>query len=314
MKKSLIYIPNGLNSPEVEILLCQAQKEINEKKNVYILICDGGKNFHCSKNINSINLICFACKNKRKSYLKQLKGKYKLIRTPQILKNNFSNNQKFNLSKLFNYKFKKIDNGLAAYSSYVELTRDRDLDGYIAQKTINNLINTSNQLDLKLTGMQGDVMKESATIALAYLKSNAEQLGIDSRLFTSYDINIHVPQGAIPKDGPSAGVTLLTALTSLFTQKKVAPKLAMTGEITLRGKVLPVGGIKEKILAAKRAKITNILLCDKNRKDIEEIEAHYLKGMTFHYVQEMSEVLELAILDQKVKSPKKLEVPAVPKG
>jgi ATP-dependent Lon protease len=158
-----------------------------------------------------------------------------------------------------------------------------------------------------ITGNLGDVMKESATIALAYLKSNAEQLRIDSRLFTSYDINIHVPQGAIPKDGPSAGVTLLTALTSLFTQKKVAPKLAMTGEITLRGKVLPVGGIKEKILAAKRAKITNILLCDKNRKDIEEIEAHYLKGMTFHYVQEMSEVLELAILDQKVKGAKKLE-------
>ena len=158
-----------------------------------------------------------------------------------------------------------------------------------------------------ITGNLGDVMKESATIALAYLKSNAEQLGIDSRLFTSYDINIHVPQGAIPKDGPSAGVTLLTALTSLFTQKKVAPKLAMTGEITLRGKVLPVGGIKEKILAAKRAKITNILLCDKNRKDIEEIEAHYVKGMTFHYVQEMSEVLELAILDQKVKGAKKLE-------
>ncbi len=158
-----------------------------------------------------------------------------------------------------------------------------------------------------ITGNLGDVMKESATIALAYLKSNAEQLGIDSRFFTSYDINIHVPQGAIPKDGPSAGVTLLTALTSLFTQKKVAPKIAMTGEITLRGKVLPVGGIKEKILAAKRAKITNILLCDKNRKDIEEIEAHYLKGMTFHYVQEMSEVLELAILDQKVKGAKKLE-------
>mgnify|MGYP002620022821 FL=1 len=158
-----------------------------------------------------------------------------------------------------------------------------------------------------ITGNLGDVMKESATIALAYLKSNADALGIDSRLFTSYDINIHVPQGAIPKDGPSAGITLLTALTSLFTQKKVAPKLAMTGEITLRGKVLPVGGIKEKILAAKRAKITTILLCDKNRKDIEEIEEHYLKGMTFHYVSEMSQVLELAILDQKVKGAKKLE-------
>jgi len=129
-----------------------------------------------------------------------------------------------------------------------------------------------------VTGNLGDVMKESATIALAYLKSNAEELGIDPKLFTSYDINIHVPQGAIPKDGPSAGITLLTALTSLFTQKRVAAKLAMTGEITLRGKVLPVGGIKEKILAAKRAKITTIVLCDKNRKDIEEIEDHYLKA------------------------------------
>jgi ATP-dependent Lon protease len=157
-----------------------------------------------------------------------------------------------------------------------------------------------------VTGNLGDVMKESATIALAYLKSNAEELGIDPKLFTSYDINIHVPQGAIPKDGPSAGITLLTALTSLFTQKRVAAKLAMTGEITLRGKVLPVGGIKEKILAAKRAKITSIILCDKNRKDIEEIEAHYLKGMTFHYVGEMQEVLDLAILDQKVKNAKKL--------
>ena len=157
-----------------------------------------------------------------------------------------------------------------------------------------------------VTGNLGDVMKESATIALAYLKSNAEKLGIDTKLFTSYDINIHVPQGAIPKDGPSAGITLLTALTSLFTQKRVTAKLAMTGEITLRGKVLPVGGIKEKILAAKRAKITTIILCDKNRKDIEEIEAHYLKGMTFHYVGEMQEVLDLAILDQKVKNAKKL--------
>ena len=157
-----------------------------------------------------------------------------------------------------------------------------------------------------VTGNLGDVMKESATIALAYLKSNAEELGIDPKLFTSYDINIHVPQGAIPEDGPSAGITLLTALTSLFTQKRVAAKLAMTGEITLRGKVLPVGGIKEKILAAKRAKITTIVLCDKNRKDIEEIEDHYLKGMTFHYVGEMREVLDLAILDQKVKNAKKL--------
>ena len=165
-----------------------------------------------------------------------------------------------------------------------------------------------------ITGNLGDVMKESATIAMAYIKSNAEELGIDPKLFSAHDINIHVPQGATPKDGPSAGVTLLTALVSLFTQKKVAPKMAMTGEITLRGKVLPVGGIKEKILAAKRAKINTIILCEKNRKDIEEIEAHYVKGMVFHYVNEMKEVLDLAILDQKVKSPKKLEVPATPKS
>tara|TARA_Y100000385_G_C13108096_1_gene649709 strand:+ start:6126 stop:8573 length:2448 start_codon:yes stop_codon:yes gene_type:complete len=157
-----------------------------------------------------------------------------------------------------------------------------------------------------ITGNLGAVMKESATIAIAYLKANAGELGIDQNVFKSYDINIHVPQGAIPKDGPSAGITLLTALTSLLTQKKVAPKLAMTGEITLRGKVLPVGGIKEKILAAKRAKISTIILCEKNRKDIEEIEAHYLKGMTFHYISEMSEVLDLAILNQKVKGAKKL--------
>ena len=159
-----------------------------------------------------------------------------------------------------------------------------------------------------ITGNLGAVMKESATIAIAYLKANAGELGIDQNVFKSYDINIHVPQGAIPKDGPSAGITLLTALTSLLTQKKVAPKLAMTGEITLRGKVLPVGGIKEKILAAKRAKISTIILCEKNRKDIEEIEAHYLKGMTFHYISEMSEVLDLAILNQKVKGAKKRSI------
>ena len=164
-----------------------------------------------------------------------------------------------------------------------------------------------------ITGNLGDVMKESATIAMAYIKSNAAELGIDPKIFSVYDINIHVPQGAIPKDGPSAGITLLTALVSLFTQNKVAPKMAMTGEITLRGKVLPVGGIKEKILAAKRAKINTIILCEKNRKDIEEIEAHYVKGMAFRYVSEMKEVLDLAILDQKVKSPKKLEVPTTTK-
>jgi len=156
------------------------------------------------------------------------------------------------------------------------------------------------------TGNLGDVMKESTTIALACLKANAEKLGIDHALFDAYDVNIHVPQGAIPKDGPSAGITILTALTSLFTQKRVAPKLGMTGEITLRGKVLPVGGIKEKILAAKRAKLNTIILSERNRSDIEEIEEHYLKGLTFHFVESFEQVLEIAILDKKVKNPKVL--------
>ena len=156
------------------------------------------------------------------------------------------------------------------------------------------------------TGNLGDVMKESTTIALACLKSNADKLGIDPGLFDAYDINIHVPQGAVPKDGPSAGITILTALTSLYTQKRVAPKLAMTGEITLRGKVLPVGGVKEKILAAKRAKINTIILSEKNLSDIEEIEDHYLKGMNFHFVDTFDQVLEKAILDKQVKNPKVL--------
>lgn len=160
-----------------------------------------------------------------------------------------------------------------------------------------------------ITGNLGDVMKESATIAMAYIKAHAEELGLPSDAFKHYDVNIHVPQGAIPKDGPSAGITILTALVSLFTQRKVKAKLAMTGEITLRGKVLPVGGIKEKILAAKRAKIGEIILCERNRKDIEDIEEHYLKGLTFHYVTKMSEVLDLAILDEKVRKAKTLEVP-----
>ncbi len=149
-------------------------------------------------------------------------------------------------------------------------------------------------------------MKESATIAMEYIKSNAESFGIDSAVFDKYNVHIHVPEGATPKDGPSAGITMLTSLVSLFTQKKVKKSLAMTGEITLRGKVLPVGGIKEKILAAKRAKIKEIILSEENRKDILEIKEDYLKGLTFNYVSEMSEVIDLAITDQKVKNAKKL--------
>ncbi len=161
---------------------------------------------------------------------------------------------------------------------------------------------------LTLTGSLGDVMKESATIALAYLRSHAAHFKIDQKLFDQWDIHIHVPAGATPKDGPSAGVTMLTALTSAFTQRKVKPNLAMTGEITLRGKVLPVGGIKEKILAAKRANIKEVILCKSNQKDINEIKGDYIKDMQFHYVTDMREVIDLALMAQKVKDPLDLTV------
>lgn len=151
---------------------------------------------------------------------------------------------------------------------------------------------------LTLTGNLGTVMKESAMIALQYLKSNAKRFGIDSKKFEENDVHIHVPEGAIPKDGPSAGITMLTSLASTFTGRKVAARIAMTGEFTLRGRVLPVGGIKEKILAAKRAGIHTVILCDKNRKDIEEINSRYLEGMKFHFVESASEVLEIALLDE----------------
>jgi ATP-dependent Lon protease len=156
---------------------------------------------------------------------------------------------------------------------------------------------------LTLSGQLGDVMKESAMAALSFLRSNAQKLGIDYRVFDQYDLHIHVPAGAVPKDGPSAGVTLLTSLASVFTQRRVKAKLAMTGEITLRGKVLPVGGIKEKILAARRAGIEEVILCERNRKDIEEIDAQYLKNLSIHYVSNAEEVLDIALLDQKVEHP-----------
>ena len=153
---------------------------------------------------------------------------------------------------------------------------------------------------LTLTGNLGDVMKESAVIALQYLKSHCQLLAIDPDLFDKYNVHIHVPEGAIPKDGPSAGVTMVTSLASSFTQRRVKDHLAMTGEITLRGKVLPVGGIKEKILAAKRAGIKEIILCKDNRKDIEEIPELYLKGLAFHYVNTIKDVLDIALLPEKV--------------
>lgn len=159
---------------------------------------------------------------------------------------------------------------------------------------------------LTLTGNLGDVMKESAVIALAYLKAHSEMIGLTPEVFDKWDIHIHVPEGATPKDGPSAGITMLTALASAFTQRKVKNKLAMTGEITLRGRVLPVGGIKEKILAAKRADIKEIILSEDNKKDILEINKKYLEGLTFHYVKTMMEVVEIALLKQKVKDAVKI--------
>ncbi len=159
---------------------------------------------------------------------------------------------------------------------------------------------------LTLSGQLGDVMKESAMAALSYLKSNAARLGIDHRVFQQYDLHVHVPAGAVPKDGPSAGITMLTSLASIYTQRRVKAKLAMTGEITLRGKVLPVGGIKEKILAAKRGGIKEIIMSTRNRRDVEEIEKQYIKGLQFHYVETVDEVLHMALLKEKVKDPMEL--------
>jgi ATP-dependent Lon protease len=162
---------------------------------------------------------------------------------------------------------------------------------------------------LTLSGQLGDVMKESAMAALSYLKSNADEIGIDYRLFDHYDLHIHVPAGAVPKDGPSAGITMLTSLASIYTQRRIKDKLAMTGEITLRGKVLPVGGIKEKILAARRAGIKELILCEKNKRDILEIDEVYVKDLNINYVQHVDEVLELALLKEQVKKPMKFTFP-----
>ena len=156
---------------------------------------------------------------------------------------------------------------------------------------------------LTLTGNLGDVMKESAIIALEYVKAHIETLGVDYRIFEQWNIHIHVPEGATPKDGPSAGITIATSIASAITQRKVRKNTAMTGEITLRGKVLPVGGIKEKILAAKRAGITDIIMCKENRKDVEEIPEKYRIGVEFHYVENVQEVWNFALTDEMVKNP-----------
>ena len=162
---------------------------------------------------------------------------------------------------------------------------------------------------LTISGQLGDVMKESAMEALSYLKSHADSLHIDHRVFQHYDLHIHVPAGAVPKDGPSAGITMLTSLASIYTQRKVKDKLAMTGEITLRGKVLPVGGIKEKILAAKRSGIKEIILSERNKRDIDEIEKNYIKGLKFHFVSDVAEVLKIALLKEKVSEPLTFDFP-----
>ncbi len=162
---------------------------------------------------------------------------------------------------------------------------------------------------LTLSGQLGDVMKESAVTALSYLRSNAEGLGIDYRIFEHYDLHVHVPAGAIPKDGPSAGIAMLTSLASIYTQRLIKSKLAMTGEITLRGKVLPVGGIKEKILAARRAGIKEIILCRKNEKDLETINKNYIQDLNIHFVETVQEVMDLALLDTKAKDPMEFVIP-----
>lgn len=164
---------------------------------------------------------------------------------------------------------------------------------------------------LTMTGNLGNVMKESATIALEYIRSNNHLFDIDSKMFDKYKIHVHVPEGATPKDGPSAGIAMLTSMVSSFTQRKIKKNIAMTGEITLRGKVLPVGGIKEKILAAKRANIKEIILCKENKRDIDQIKPEYLTGLTFHYVDKMTEVIDLALTNQKVKNAKELTIKEV---
>jgi ATP-dependent Lon protease len=161
---------------------------------------------------------------------------------------------------------------------------------------IETVLSDGGKGELKLTGNLGNVMKESAITALTLLQANAKKYGIDPEDFGKKTIHVHVPEGATPKDGPSAGITMLTSLASAFTGRKVKPYLAMTGEITLRGQVLPVGGIKEKVLAAKRAGLKEIIMCWQNQKDVEEIDSAFIKGVTFHYVKNMQQVLDLALV------------------
>ena len=174
---------------------------------------------------------------------------------------------------------------------------------------IETSLSKGKQGKLTLTGNLGDVMKESAVIALEYIKAHIDLLDVDYRIFENWNLHIHVPEGATPKDGPSAGITIATSIASAITQRKVRKNTAMTGEITLRGKVLPVGGIKEKILAAKRAGITDIVICKDNEKDILDIPEKYLKGVSFHYVEDVADVWEFALTDEKVEHPINFTIP-----
>ena len=179
---------------------------------------------------------------------------------------------------------------------------------------IETSISRSKGSKLTLTGNLGDVMKESAVLALEYVKAHADMLSLDYRIFDHWSLHIHVPEGATPKDGPSAGITIATSIASALTQRKVRANTAMTGEITLRGRVLPVGGIKEKILAAKRAGITNIIMSEENRKDIEEINEKYIHGLTFHFVENVEEVFAIALLHEKVANAIELVVEEEPQN
>ncbi|MCB9251821.1 MAG: endopeptidase La [Flavobacteriales bacterium] len=210
-----------------------------------------------------------------------------------------------------------IDKVLGKYKVEKEIYQDNSFAGVVtglAWTSVGGEIlfveskTTKGNGKLTLTGQLGDVMKESAITAMTFLKAHADYLGIDPLVFDQYDVHIHFPAGAVPKDGPSAGITILTSLASWFTQRKVRKNLAMTGEITLRGKVLPVGGIKEKVLAAKRAGINEIILCDVNKKDIQDIGEQYTGKLNFHYVTNMLQVLDIALTKEKVKNPVKFEV------
>ncbi len=219
-----------------------------------------------------------------------------------------------------NYNIKVEENDIIEVLGAARLERDKSENNEVAGVVtglawtsvggdilfIESLISPGKGI-MTITGNLGTVMKESATIALEYIKANAELLGINPEILTKYNIHIHIPEGATPKDGPSAGIAMLTSLVSLLKQKRIKKNIAMTGEITLRGKVLPVGGIKEKVLAAKRANIKEIIMCAENKRDIAEIKPEYLEGLTFHYVKEMSEVLDYAVINEKVKNAKELK-------